>query len=109
VIMSDLEKAQYLQDALISEREAFATREESLTARIWGLETAVADSLKDLLRERRAREEIEWKSQSRTNSVVLAGIGGSPARDGGLAKVRGELRRMGGELKVCFLPSPFFL
>ena len=105
VIMSDLEKAQYLQDALISEREAFTTREESLTARIWGLETTVTDSLKDLLRERRAREEIEWKSQSRTNSVVLTGIGGgSPVRDGGLARVRGELQRMGGELKVCFPP-----
>ncbi|RPB03639.1 hypothetical protein L873DRAFT_1730541 [Choiromyces venosus 120613-1] len=102
VNMSDLEKAQYLQDALISEREAFASREESLTARIWGLETAVTDSLRDLLRERRAREEIEWKSRSRTNSVVLTGVGGgSPARDGALARVRGELQRMGGELKAA--------
>ncbi|CAZ82781.1 unnamed protein product [Tuber melanosporum] len=102
VVTSDLEKAQYLQDALISEREAFATREESLTARIWGLETAVTDSLRDLLRERRAREEIEWKSRSMTNSVVLTGIGGgSPAREGGLARVKGGLRRMGGELKAA--------
>lgn len=50
-----------LQSTLFTEREGFAVREAGLTARIWGLETAVTDSLRDLLRERRVREEVEWQ------------------------------------------------
>lgn len=50
-----------LQSTLFTEREGFAVREAGLTARVWGLETAVTDSLRDLLRERRVREEVEWQ------------------------------------------------
>lgn len=50
-----------LQSTLFTEREGFAVREAGLTTRVWGLETAVTDSLRDLLRERRVREEVEWQ------------------------------------------------
>lgn len=57
-----LAEVRALQDLLAREREGFATREADLTTRIFGLETAVTDSLRDLLQERRFREQIEWQA-----------------------------------------------
>lgn len=67
-----------LQSTLDSEREGFAVREAGLTARIWGLETAVTDSLRDLLRERRVREEVEWqvwpRGRDKEESMLECGV-----------------------------------
>ncbi|KAL7268339.1 hypothetical protein RUND412_009043 [Rhizina undulata] len=54
-------KIQRLQRTLKHEREAFALRESSLTAKISGLEKAVTDSLKEFVDERKNREEAEGR------------------------------------------------
>jgi hypothetical protein len=58
---------------LVNEREVLAIREEGLTARIWGLETAVTDSLRDLLRKGRFRE-MEWKSRLSSAALDVAEV-----------------------------------
>ncbi|KAH0602564.1 uncharacterized protein H6S33_008645 [Morchella sextelata] len=65
-----LAQVRTLKESLISDREGFSRREAGLTARVWGLEQAVTDSLRDLLQERRLREEVEWQVWPRGREEV---------------------------------------
>ncbi|RPB09299.1 hypothetical protein P167DRAFT_308258 [Morchella conica CCBAS932] len=66
-----LAQVRTLKESLISDREGFSRREAGLTARVWGLEQAVTDSLRDLLQERRLREEEEMLRSMEAVTVEL--------------------------------------
>lgn len=97
-----------LQEMLVGEREAFAERETGLTRRLWGLESAVKESVGDLLRERRVREELEWRvwpkgrrEEEEECAVCMAREEEEGRAGKGVVEMAEEGRRAE-EVKVCF-------